>query len=49
MTLVSPLDIFVVCSVVISQIVFYLLGFGLSCVYFLTLTCALDFVTLVIF
>jgi hypothetical protein len=49
MTLVFPLDICVVFNVFISHMVFYRLVFRLSCVYCLTLTCALDFITLVIF
>ena len=49
MTLVFPLDSYVVCNVFISHMVFYRLVFRLSCVYCLTLTCALDFITLVIF
>jgi len=49
MTLVFPLDSYVVFNDFISHMVFYLLVFRLSRVYCLTLTCALDFITLVIF
>ena len=49
MTLVFPLDSYVVFNDFISHMVFYLLVFRLSRVYCLTLKCALDFITLVIF
>jgi len=48
-TLVFPLDSYVVFNVFFSHMVFYLLVFRLCRVYYLTLTCALYFSTLIIF